>query len=110
VRTGVRRALIGFRPAAGFFLRGTAEYRAGRRAAVGEAGTGGLLFVAGAPTTPFSTNGMSIELLASYQPVPGTVAYVGYSAALADRDPFAFDAMQRQRDGLFVKVAYQLRR
>ena len=58
----------------------------------------------------FTTNGVSVELLASYQPTPGTVAFLGYAAALAAPDPFAFDALERSRDGVFLKVAYLLRR
>lgn len=109
-RTLLPRARVEFQPARSFFLRAIAEYRAERRDGLRDARTGEPLRVAGITTTPFATNGMSVEVLASYQPTPGTVAFLGYSAALHEEDPFAFDRLERSRDGLFLKLAYQFRR
>jgi hypothetical protein len=109
-RTLLPRARIEFQPTRAFFLRGIVEYRAERRDALRDARTGELLLVGGAPTSAFSADGMSLEVLASYQPVPGTVAFLGYAAALDATDPFAFDRLQRSRDGLFLKLAYLFRR
>ncbi|HEX6132698.1 MAG TPA: DUF5916 domain-containing protein [Longimicrobiales bacterium] len=109
-RTVLPRARIEFQPTRAFFLRGIAEYRAERRDALRDARTGELLQLDGAPTAPFAANGLSLELLASYQPTPGTVAFLGYSAALMDEDAFAFSELRRSRDGVFVKLAYLLRR
>jgi hypothetical protein len=109
-RTLLPRARVEFQPTRAFFLRGIAEYRAERRDALRDARTGEPLIVNGIPTTSFSTNGVSLEILASYQPTPGTVAFLGYAAALAATDPFAFDRLQRSRDGLFLKLAYLLRK
>lgn len=107
-RTLLPRARVEFQPARAFFLRAIAEYRAERRAALLDARTGEPLRVAGAPATAFTSDGMNVELLASYQPTPGTVAFLGYAAALTD--PFAVDDLARSRDGLFLKLAYLLRR
>ena len=87
-------------------MRAITEYRAERRDLLRDARTGDPLRVDGVTTT----NSMSVELLASYQPTPGTVAFLGYSAALHEEDPFRFDRLERSRDGLFLKLAYQLRR
>jgi hypothetical protein len=109
-RTLLPRLRVEFQPSRAFFLRGITEYRAERRDALRDARTGEPLRVAGIPAAAFATNGISIELLASYQPTPGTVAFLGYAAALQAPDPFAFDRLARSRDGLFLKLAYLLRR
>lgn len=109
-RTLLPRARIEFQPTRAFFVRGIAEYRSERRAALRDARTGEPLTVRGVPAAAFTANGMSLELLASYQPTPGTVAFLGYAAALTAPDPFALDRLTRSRDGLFLKLAYLLRR
>jgi hypothetical protein len=109
-RTLLPRARVEFQPLRTFFLRGILEYRAERRDALRDARTGDPLIVGGRPGEAFTTNGVSVELLASYQPTPGTVAFLGYAAALSAPDPFAFDGLERSRDGVFLKVAYLLRR
>ncbi|MBR9989725.1 MAG: carbohydrate binding family 9 domain-containing protein [Gemmatimonadetes bacterium] len=109
-RTLLPRARVEFQPTRAFFLRGIAEYRAERRDALRDARTGDPLVIGGVPVAGFRTNGVSVELLASYQPTPGTVAFLGYAAALTGTDPFAFDRLSRSRDGLFLKLAYLLRR
>jgi hypothetical protein len=101
-RTVIPRARIEFQPARAFFLRAITEYRAERRDGLRDARTGEPLGVGGIATQPFAANGMSIELLASYQPTPGTVAFLGYAASLVEDDPFAFTALSRTRDGLFL--------
>ena len=50
-----------------------------------------------------------LDLLASFEPSPGTVAYFGYGSALVE-DPFQRDQLRRANDGFFFKLAYQFRR
>lgn len=109
-RTLLPRARIEYQPVRSFFLRGIVEYRAERRDALQNATTGEPIGSMGLPAGAFATNGMNIELLASYQPTPGTVAFLGYAASLTEEDPFAFRRLTRSRDGLFLKLAYNLRR
>jgi hypothetical protein len=109
-RTLLPRARIEFQPVRAFFLRAIAEYRAERRDGLRDARTGQPLGRAGIATQPVVANGLSLELLASFQPTPGTVAFLGYAASLTEDDPFAFRALSRSRDGLFLKLAYLLRR
>jgi hypothetical protein len=114
-RTVLPRIRAEYQPTRAFFLRGIAEYRAERRSALRDARTGDSLRVNGdlhpiSPAAAFATNGMRLDLLASFQPTPGTVAFLGYGASFSEPDSFAFDQLTRTHDGLFVKLAYQLRR
>jgi hypothetical protein len=109
-RTVLPRLRAEFQPRRSFFLRAIAEYRAERRDALRDARSGDPLNVRGAPTSPVSVNGLRIDLLASYQPVPGTVAFIGYGASIDDTRAFAFDGLTRANDGIFIKLAYQIRR
>jgi hypothetical protein len=112
-RTILPRVRAEFQPTRSFFVRGVAEYRAERRSALRDARTGDplrLIDPTAGSTAAFATNGLRFDLLASYQPTPGTVAFLGYGSSLVDRDSFAFDRLQRTGDGLFLKLAYQFRR
>jgi hypothetical protein len=86
------------------------EYRSDRRDALTDPATGDSLFVGGAaqPTTEF--NGFRLDLLASYEPTPGTVAFLGYGSSLESEAEFDWSGLQRVNDGFFVKLAYQIRR
>ena len=109
-RTIIPRVLAEYQPTRAFFLRGVAEYRAERRAALQDAVTGEPLWRDGAPVGAVELNGMRLDLLAAYEPTPGTVAYLGYGAILEDREAFRFADVRRSQDGLFLKLAYQFRR
>jgi hypothetical protein len=109
-RTVLPRLRAEFQPTRSFFLRGIAEYRAERRDALRDPRTGEPLLVAGQPVPAASVNAVRVDLLASYQPVPGTVAFLGYGASLAEPESFAFSRLTRSSDGLFLKLAYQFRR
>jgi hypothetical protein len=56
-----------------------------------------------------NSNSFRNDLLFSYQPVPGTVFFLGYGATQLDQDPFSFRALQRTTDGFFVKLSYLFR-
>jgi hypothetical protein len=49
-------------------------------------------------------------VLASYEPSPGTVAFLGYGSASLATDPGDLSTLQRENDGFFVKLAYLFRR
>jgi hypothetical protein len=49
------------------------------------------------------------DWLASYQPTPGTVFYVGYGATLTGPRYFDRGALDRVADGFFVKASYLIR-
>ena len=113
-RTVLPRLRAELQPTRSFFIRGIAEYRAERRSALRDARTGEPLRIAGGidpgATEAFRTDGMRLDLLLSYQPTPGTVAFLGYGVSFMDQDSFAFDQLTRTADGLFLKLAYQFRR
>jgi len=50
-----------------------------------------------------------MDFLASLEPSPGTVAFLGYGSSLDDTSAFNFSEMSRASDGFFVKLAYQFR-
>jgi hypothetical protein len=56
-----------------------------------------------------SSNGVSSNFLFSYTPVPGTVFYAGYGAQLSEPEAFAFRAVRRRNDALFLKASYLFR-
>ena len=41
--------------------------------------------------------------------VPGTVIYAGYGSTMTERSAFRFNALDRSRDGFFVKLSYLFR-
>jgi hypothetical protein len=60
------------------------------------------------PTSEF--NGFRLDLLASFEPTPGTVAFLGYGSSLESDREFNWSRLERVNDGFFLKLAYQLRR
>ena len=103
------RARIEFQPTRAFFLRAIAELRNDFEDALRAADTGAPLLIDGVPTAAGEFNSARVDLLASYEPTPGTVAYLGYGASLGAPPPFAIDRLERESDGLFFKVAYRFR-
>ena len=60
-------------------------------------------------TQAFTRSSFRGDLLFSYQPNPGTVAYFGYGSTLldpADPDDRLHTGLRRVSDGVFVKVSY----
>jgi hypothetical protein len=109
-RSTIPRLKLEYQPRRGLFFRAVGEYRSERRAALVEPGTGVPLLVGGAaqPVTEF--NGLRADLLASFEPTPGTVAFLGYGSSLETDAEFNWSRLQRSSDGFFVKLAYQIRR
>jgi hypothetical protein len=84
------------------------EYRSERRAALLAADSGEPLFVDGVAQSATRTNGLRVDLLASFEPTPGTVAFLGYGSSMeTDRD-FDWSRLERVSDGFFVKLAYRV--
>jgi hypothetical protein len=109
-RSTIPRLKLEYQPNRALFFRVIGEYRSERRAALLDPSTGDSLFVGGAaqPTTEF--NGFRLDLLASFEPTPGTVAFLGYGSSLESDAEFNWSRLQRVNDGFFVKLAYQVRR
>ena len=109
-RTLIPRLKVEYQPRRSLFVRAVAEYQAQRRDALRDARTGAPLLVDGALQPRDDSNGLRFDLLLSYEPSPGTVAFLGYGGALDNGDAFGFDALARQSDGFFLKLAYRYRR
>ena len=109
-RSTIPRLKLEYQPNRALFFRAIGEYRSERRAALTDRATGDSLFVGGAaqPTTEF--NGFRVDLLASFEPTPGTVAFLGYGSSLESDSEFNWSRLERVNDGFFVKLAYQIRR
>jgi hypothetical protein len=53
-------------------------------------------------------NQLQLSGLFAYQPVPGTVAFVGYGNTMTEPDGFHFNPLRRVADNVFVKFSYLL--
>lgn len=109
-RSIIPRLKLEYQPSRALFFRAITEYRAERQSALQDPASGYPLLVGGEPADGIATNGFQADLLASYEPTPGTAIFLGYGARVADDGAFAFQNLQRQRDALFFKVSYLWRR
>ncbi len=108
-RSTIPRLKIEYQPRRSLFFRAIGEYRSERRAALFDPGTGDSLLVGGQPQPATHFNGLRIDLLASFEPTPGTVAFLGYGSSLETDEEFNWSRLERRNDGFFVKLAYQIR-
>ena len=98
------------------FFRVVAEYDARRQDALRDDGRTELPIVirdpvtgSYAPAAPSQRNRFRLDWLFSYQPTPGTVVFAGYGSTLTEPEGLRFRALQRDRDGFFLKVSYLFR-
>jgi hypothetical protein len=107
----IPRLKLEYQPRRSLFFRVVTEYQFNDRDALQDPTTGQPIYVGGAPVSGYETNGLRTDLLFSFEPTPGTVAFFGYGASLA-KDPMAFmtPGYVRTSDGFFVKLAYMFRR
>jgi hypothetical protein len=109
-RSTIPRLKLEYQPNRALFFRAIGEYRSERRAALQDPATGAPLFVGGAAQPRIEFNGLRLDLLASFEPTPGTVAFLGYGSSLESDETFNWSRLRRVNDGFFVKLAYQVRR
>jgi hypothetical protein len=109
-RTIIPRLKLEVQPNRALFFRVVAEYRSQRQAALEDPVTGMPLAIAGVPVAATRTDSLRIDWLASYQPNPGTVVFLGYGSTLDGDRALTFRDLRREQDGFFVKVAYLFRR
>lgn len=55
------------------------------------------------------SNNVRADWLFSYQPVPGTVFFLGYGGSYTEVNRFRFDGLDRLNDGFFLKASYLFR-
>jgi hypothetical protein len=109
-RSVIPRLRAELQPTRALLFRAVAEYRAERQAALRDARTGAPLLVADEPVDAIRLGSLRYDLLASFRPTPGTIAFIGYGSSLEGRADFALRDLERHRDGFFIKLAYQFRR
>ena len=54
-------------------------------------------------------NPLRLDLLLSWRPSPGTVAFLGYGREVTDDEAFRFTGLAPRTDGLFLKLSYLFR-
>jgi hypothetical protein len=109
-RAIIPRLQAEYQPNRALFFRAIGEYRSERRAALLQPGSGDSLFVDGDAQPAVRNNGLRVDLLASFEPTPGTVAFLGYGSSLETDGDFNWSRLERVNDGFFVKLAYRVRR
>ena len=109
-RSTIPRLKIEYQPRRELFFRAIGEYRSDHTAALEDPVTGAPLFIGGVAQPAAEFNGMRVDLLASFEPTPGTVAFLGYGSSLETDEAFNWSRLSRTTDGFFVKLAYQIRR
>ena len=109
-RTIIPRVKLEVQPSRALFFRVVAEYRSQRQAALQDPVTGLPLAIGGTAAAASRSDSLRVDWLASYQPNPGTVVFLGYGSTLEGDRPLTFRDLRRDQDGFFVKVAYLFRR
>ena len=109
-RSTIPRLKIEYQPKRELFFRVIGEYRSDRTAALIDPVTGAPLYIGGVAQPVSEFNGLRVDLLASFEPTPGTVAFFGYGSSLETDAEFNWSRLRRESDGFFVKLAYQVRR
>jgi hypothetical protein len=100
------------------FVRVVTEYNAFRRDALRDDGRTNDPVLILDPTDgvykrelagPVEENQIRNELLFSYQPMPGTVFFLGYGGNYVEENRFRFRGLDRTGDGFFLKASYLFR-
>ena len=110
-RALIPRVQAEIQPSRALFFRLIGEWATEERAALVDARTGRPLFAGGTPIPAAAGDRLRLDLLASLEPTPGTVAFLGYGASWGEGDPFAYRPrdLVRREDGFFMKLAYRYR-
>ncbi len=107
-RALIPRLQAEYQPNRALFFRIIGEYRSERRAALRAAESGEPLFIDGVAQPAVRRNGLRVDLLGSFEPTPGTVAFLGYGSSLETDGDFNWSRLERVSDGFFVKLAYRV--
>ena len=109
-RTIIPRLKVEYQPTRALFFRVIGEYVSQRTTDLIDPGSGNPILINGAPALGDEQNNLRVDLLASLEPTPGTVAFLGYGSSMRGTSTLGFQNLQRTSDGFFVKLAYQFRR
>jgi hypothetical protein len=109
-RTVIPRLKLEYQPARALFFRVVTELRDERTDALRAAGSPAVLFLDGVPSSASRSRNLRTDWLISFEPSPGTVAFLGYGSTLERPETDGLSRLRRVQDGFFLKVAYQFRR
>jgi hypothetical protein len=109
-RSIIPRFKIEYQPARSLFFRVVADYVVQRVSPLQDPETGQPILIQGIPVGAEKFNDLQVDFLASFEPSPGTVAFLGYGNTMVKDPNLGLNRLERVRDGFFVKLAYQFRR
>lgn len=107
-RAQIPRARIQYQLTRALFVRGIVQYNLQQRDALRTA-DGEPLILPGGPSESVESGEFQYDLLASYEPSPGTIVYAGWSRIREGPQTYRFGDLTPTAEGLFVKVSYLLR-
>jgi hypothetical protein len=110
-RSIIPRLKVEYQPTRALFFRAVGEWRDDRRDALRDARTGAPLYDANDELIPPRlARALRADWLISYEPTPGTVAFLGYGSTMEAPPGTSWSDARRTEDGVFLKLAYQFRR
>jgi hypothetical protein len=109
-RTIIPRLKVEFQPSRALFFRVVGEYVSQKTTDLVDPASGNPILVNGVALQGGDDNNFRLDLLASFEPTPGTVAFLGYGSSMEGNKTLGFSDLRRTSDGFFVKLAYQFRR
>ncbi len=96
-RTVIPRVKVEYQPTRALFFRVVGEYRSERQDALLDPLGGGRCSCGGGPRGPEHLDGLRMDLLLSYEPTPGTVAFFGYGSSLETERQLSVRGLRRQQ-------------
>jgi len=109
-RTLIPRLRTEYQPSRALFFRFVGEYQSQRRSALLDAAGGAPLYIGGVPQAATASGRFRMDWLVSFEPTPGTVAFLGYGATYLGPSATDLSTLGRNDDGFFLKLAYLFRR
>src|SRR5581483_10760292 len=112
VTANIPRLKVEYQITPAIFFRYVGQYTAQQQAPLVDPRSGAPILVDSATAEAIGllpTRDFRQDVLFSFQPTPGTVFLLGYGATLTEPDAFHFHDLQREEDGLIVKVSYLFR-
>jgi len=111
----VPRLKVEYQLTKSLFLRFVGQYNSSYRDSLRDSSRDGLPIYLKNSDETFTrlgrkeSNNIQTDFLFSYRPTPGTLVFIGYGAALSEPQRYRFRSVQRQSDGLFIKLSYLYR-
>jgi hypothetical protein len=109
-RTVIPRLKVEYQPTRALFFRVVSQYQSQRTSQLLTPWGQEIFRQNGAPVGGGELGALQTDWLVSYEPTPGTVAFLGYGDTRRGIQTSKLSDLERAADGFFVKVAYQWRR